>query len=223
MHLLHIDSSARRSSFSRRLGREFRQVWSELSRDHTVTYRDLAVTAPPPIGEAWTEICDNLLRDQIVDLEELHRGARTARQREAWAIVEPLLDELRAADVILIGAPMYNFGVPASLKAWIDQVTFPKINLQHRRFVVVGARGGTYLAGTPREPVEHHTRYLADFFRGHFSVPATTVVVAELANSLVDPALAHLKPTHESSLEAAITAARQSARAHGAALAVAGP
>jgi len=46
-----------------------------------------------------------------------------------WAVRGPLLAELLAADLVLIGTPMYNFGVPAALKAWIDQVTFPKMTL----------------------------------------------------------------------------------------------
>ena len=84
--------------------------------------------------------------------------------------------------------------------------------------MVVGARGGSYLPGAPRHPVEHHTRYLSDFFQGHFSVPAPTVIVTEWANSLVDPSLAGRRSDHEQSLRDALEAARASAREHGRAL-----
>ena len=213
MRLLHLDASARRQSISRRLSSAFRTEWEAASAQHTTTYRDLATDAVPPISEAWTEICDNLLRDQISDLDQLHLGVRTPAQKEAWQVLEPLLDEVIAADVILIGTPMYNFGVPASLKAWIDQITFPRMKLGHRRFVIAAARGGTYLPGTPREPFEHHVRYLTDFVQGHYSVPAPTVIVAELTNATVDPSLATLEPAHQASVEAALAEARRSARA----------
>ncbi|NUT42815.1 MAG: FMN-dependent NADH-azoreductase, partial [Thermoactinospora sp.] len=109
-----------------------------------------------------------------------------------------------AADVVLIGTPMYNFSIPSSLKAWIDQITFPKMSLAGRSFVVTGARGGAYGPGTPREPVDHQERYLRDFFKGHFDVEDVTFVHAELVNALIDPRLAHLRDKHEESLAAAI-------------------
>jgi FMN-dependent NADH-azoreductase len=134
---------------------------------------------------------------------------RTPAEREAWAVLEPLLAELLAADVILISTPMYNFGVPAALKAWIDQVTFPKMDLAPRRFVVAYARGGSYLPGAPREPYDHHVRYLRDFFAGHYAIPASDIHVigAELTNSLVDPGLAERRPQHEASLAEALAEA----------------
>ncbi|MEV5713379.1 NAD(P)H-dependent oxidoreductase [Amycolatopsis mediterranei] len=48
---------------------------------------------------------------------------------------------------MLIGAPMDNFSIPAALKAWIDQVTFPRMSLEGKAFVIAGARGGTYAEG----------------------------------------------------------------------------
>nr|WP_246303487.1 NAD(P)H-dependent oxidoreductase [Nocardioides thalensis] len=211
VHLLHLDSSARRDSVSRRLGQEFASVF-RTDPGASVTYRDLAAQPVPHITEGWTRICDNLLRDQISDLSELHRGARTTEERAAWAVVEPLLAELVAADVVLISAPMYNFGIPSSLKAWIDQVTFPRMNLGHRRFVVAAAQGGSYTPGRPRAPMEHHVRYLSDFIVGHYSVEPPISVVAELNNARVDPALAHLQEAHEASLADAIASARAAAR-----------
>ncbi|WP_436771933.1 FMN-dependent NADH-azoreductase [Yinghuangia sp. YIM S09857] len=208
--LLHLDSSARTASFSRRLGAVFADEWQAAGGGYT--YRDLAADAPPPIREGWTRICDTLLREGITDIHRYAEAVRTEEEREAWAVVEPLLGELVAADVVLIGAPMYNFGVPAALKAWIDQVTFPKMVLAPRRFVVVSARGGAYGPGTPREPYDHQTRYLRDFFAGHYAVDpeeAVHVVHAELVNALVDPALAGRLGQHEESHAAALRSVRE--------------
>ncbi|MEU4420544.1 NAD(P)H-dependent oxidoreductase [Actinoplanes sp. NPDC024001] len=206
--LLHVDSSARRDSFSRRLGRAFTDAWREAAPDGTVIHRDLAARPVPPIGEAWTEICDHLLLHGITEIDRYPEAVRTPGQEAAWATVQPLLDEVVAADVVLIGAPMYNFSVPAALKAWLDQITFPRMSLRGRRFVVVGARGGSYAPGTPRAPFDHHERYLRDFFSGHFAVDDPVFVNAELVNSLVDAQLGHLRGKHDESVADALHAAR---------------
>jgi FMN-dependent NADH-azoreductase len=203
--LLHLDASARTHSFSRRLSAHFAEVWRATHPDGRYRYRDLAADPVPVIDEAWTEICDALLAAGVTDPARYAEVVRTPRQRAAWAVVDPLLAELLAADVVLVATPMYNFSVPAALKAWIDQVTFPRMSLAGTRFVVVCARGGTYLPGTPRAPVEHATTYLRDFLAGHFAVTDVDVVAAELVNSLVDPALAARRAEHEASLAAAET------------------
>ncbi|MCT2582601.1 FMN-dependent NADH-azoreductase [Actinophytocola gossypii] len=199
LNLLHLDSSARANSFSRRLGRTFADAWASAHPNGHYVHRDLAATPVPPIGQGWTEICDELLRRRITDPTRYPDAVRTAAQREAWAVVRPLLDELLAADVVLIGAPMYNFSIPASLKAWIDQVTFPRMSLAPRTFVVAGARGGSYLPGTPRFPFDHHESYLRDFIDGHYGVDDVTFVNAELVNALVDPTLEPRTREHEES------------------------
>ncbi|MGW4893357.1 FMN-dependent NADH-azoreductase [Kitasatospora sp. NPDC004240] len=206
--LLHLDSSARRDSFSRRLGAAFADAWRQAGGG-PVVHRDLAATPPPPIREGWTSICDTLLREGITDPGRYRETVRTAAEHEAWAELEPLLAELLAADVVLIGAPMYNFGVPAALKAWIDQVTFPKMVLTPRRFVVVSARGGAYGPGMPREPFDHQGRYLLDFFRGHYAVEDGRVISAELVNALVDPALAARLDGHHESVDRALREAAE--------------
>ncbi|MGW2395763.1 FMN-dependent NADH-azoreductase [Kitasatospora sp. NPDC001664] len=206
--LLHLDSSARTDSFTRRLGAAFVRAW-RLNGGGEVTHRDLAIDPPPPISEGWTSLCDTLLREGITEAatDRYAQAVRTEAERRAWAVTEPLLAELLAADVVLIGAPMYNFGVPAALKAWIDQVTFPKMVLAPRRFVVLSARGGAYGPGTPREPFDHQGRYLLDFFHGHYGVEDAEVISAELVNSLSDPGLAGRLPQHLDSAAAALARA----------------
>ncbi|GGK72277.1 hypothetical protein Ppa06_30610 [Planomonospora parontospora subsp. parontospora] len=197
--LLHLDAAARRRSISRELSAAFARAWRAAHPDGGYTYRDLAADPVPHIGEAWTELCDHVLAHGITDVRRYREAVRTPRQEEAWATLAPLLDELVAADVVLIGTPMYNYSIPSALKAWIDQVTFPRMSLSGRRFVVTGARGGAYGPGTPREPVDHQERYLRDFFKGHFGVEDVAFVHAELTNALVDPVLAHLRDAQEAS------------------------
>jgi FMN-dependent NADH-azoreductase len=202
--LLHLDASARRASFSRKLSGVYAETWRAAHPRARYVYRDLAARPVPHIGEAWTELCDHILEHEITDISRYREAARTPAQRQAWDIVEPLLDEVVAADVILIGTPMYNYSIPSSLKAWLDQITFPKMSLAGRSFVVTSARGGAYGPGTPREPYDHQERYLRDFFKGHFRVEDVTFVHAELVNARLDPALAHLRGRHEESLAAAL-------------------
>ncbi|GAA3428123.1 NAD(P)H-dependent oxidoreductase [Streptosporangium nondiastaticum] len=208
--LLHLDASARRASFSRALSAAFAEEWRAAGGE--VTYRDLAADPVPPIGQAWTELCDHVLRHAITDIGRYGEAVRTPEQAAAWAVLQPLLEEVVAADVVLIGTPMYNFSIPAALKAWIDQITFPRMSLAGRSFVVASARGGAYGPGTPREPYDHQERYLRDFFAGHFGIDDAVFVSTELTNSLVDPALDHLRGEHTASRDAAEVAIRHLAR-----------
>ncbi|MEV4154257.1 NAD(P)H-dependent oxidoreductase [Nocardia salmonicida] len=211
-HLLHLDASARANSLSRELGREFVQAWRDAEPGGTYTYRDLAAEPTPFIDEGWTELCDAVLAAGVTDLGRLAELAVTPAARAAWRVVEPLLAQVLAADVILIGTPMYNYSVPASLKAWLDQVTFPRMSLGQRRFVVVTARGGAYSPGAPKAAFDYQERFLRDFFAGHFAVTDTVFVNAELANAVQDPNLAHLRDAHEASLAAARAEVRSLAK-----------
>ncbi|MGH1562322.1 FMN-dependent NADH-azoreductase [Mumia sp. DW29H23] len=202
--LLHLDSSARSRSYSRELGARFAARWQEAHPDGGYVHRDLARRPVPPIGEAWTRICDTLLAERITDPADYPRAVRTPEEREAWTVVEPLLDELVAADLVLIGAPMYNFGVPAALKAWIDQVTLPRMSLAGTTFVVASARGGSYVDGAPRAPYDHQERYLRDFVAGHFGVDDVRFLRTELTNARVDPLLAELLDAHHASYDAGV-------------------
>ncbi|MFV2176992.1 FMN-dependent NADH-azoreductase [Actinomadura sp. LOL_016] len=207
--LLHLDASARRRSVSRELGGVFADAWRAANPDGRYVHRDLATDPVPFIGEAWTELCDRLLATGITDIARYPEVVRTPAQAEAWAVVEPLLDELVAADVVLIATPMYNYTVPASLKAWIDQVTFPRMSLAGRRFVIASARGGAYSPGAPKAPYDHQERFLYDFFAGHFAVEDVVSVASELVNSRVDPTLEPLRQAHDESHAEALRMARK--------------
>jgi len=106
--LLVIDSSARtRRSTTRALTRRFADAWKARFGEAAVIHRDLGAHPPQPVNDAWI-------------------AAAFAKDGEeapaALAESETFLTEIFRADVIVIGAPMYNFGMPASLKAYLDQI-----------------------------------------------------------------------------------------------------
>jgi FMN-dependent NADH-azoreductase len=137
--ILRIDASARRTgSVSRDL---VDRIIDRIDRGAEVVNRDLAFGLPL-IDEAW------------VSAAQTPDDARTPAQRERLALSDKLVAELRAADTLVIGLPIYNFGVPAAFKAWVDLVaragvTFrysaegPKGLLEGKRAIVAVASGGT--------------------------------------------------------------------------------
>jgi FMN-dependent NADH-azoreductase len=158
MNLLRIDSSARATSQSRQLTARFVQEWSAANPDGVVTERDLATTPLPHITDHWLATYGD-------------PANLTPEQRQYLAISDELIEELRAADTVVIGAPMYNHMISWELKAWIDQVmrigkTFvygpngPKGLLTDKKAVVITARGGSYPAGTPRGAADFQGPYL---------------------------------------------------------------
>jgi FMN-dependent NADH-azoreductase len=142
--LLHIDSSARRNSFSRTAAAIFAAEWRAVHPAGGYVYRDLGAHPVPPAGEARAEIAMQASAAGIRELARMPEAVRTPAQERSWAVTRPLIEELLAADVLLIASPMYNFSVPSTLKAWIDQVSFPWLPLAGRTAVVVTARGGSY-------------------------------------------------------------------------------
>jgi FMN-dependent NADH-azoreductase len=159
MTLLRIDSSARRNSISRQLTSKFVETWKKQHPGGRVLERDLASTPLPLITDEWTLAAHS-------DPARL-----TPAQRETLSISETLIEELLAADTIVIGAPMYNFTVSAPLKAWIDQIvrvgrTFlygaggPEGVLKGKKVVVLTSRGGAFRPGTPTAQYDHQEPYL---------------------------------------------------------------
>src|SRR3954447_9225938 len=76
-HLLHLDASARRASFSRRLTAAFAETWRAAHPGGGYTYRDLAADPVPPIGETWTELCDHVLAHEITEIGRYREAVRT--------------------------------------------------------------------------------------------------------------------------------------------------
>lgn len=167
--ILRIDASARREgSVSRDLTDQVIDRFSGA----TVTTRDLAAGVPL-IDEVW------------VGANFTPADARSDDQRQALALSDTLIAELNAADTIVIGLPVYNFGVPAALKAWVDLVaragvtfnyteTGPKGALEGKRAILVMASGGVP-AGSP---VDFATTYMKHLL-GFLGITDVEIVAAE--------------------------------------------
>jgi FMN-dependent NADH-azoreductase len=118
LHILQIDASARpgvsgidpRGSHTRRLTRRFIERWQEARPQDSVTYRDVGQQPPSPVSGDW--IAAAFTRPE----------RRDEAARACLAESDMLVQELLRADVIVVGAPMYNFGLPAQLKAWVDNI-----------------------------------------------------------------------------------------------------
>lgn len=109
--LLHLDASVRgERSLSRRLSRAFVDAWLAEYPGTRVIRRDLATQAPPFVEASW-------IAAAFTD-----PAARSGEMRELLAPSDEMIDEIEAADVIVLGTPMFNYGMPARLKAWVDQV-----------------------------------------------------------------------------------------------------
>ena len=110
-HLLHIDSSPRgERSHTRRISHEFVQAWKAEQPDGSVTYRDLGHHPVPFVDEAWVAAAFTPPQEHTPELQEAIR------------LSNDLVDEFLAADLYVFGVPMYNFGMPAVFKAYIDQI-----------------------------------------------------------------------------------------------------
>jgi FMN-dependent NADH-azoreductase len=188
--LLHLDASPLETSISRELAREFVATWKTANPGGIVLYRDLAALTPAPINQAW------------VHAAYTPKNARTADQNALLAHSDELIRELESADEIVIGVPMHNFSVPASLKLWIDQIvrggrTFsygadgPKGLLQGRKATLLVASGGVYAPGNPFAAMNFVDPYMKAVLGFIGITDVHTIAVggaAQLASGAVDRA-----------------------------------
>ncbi|WP_406312234.1 NAD(P)H-dependent oxidoreductase [Streptosporangium sp. NBC_01639] len=205
-HLLHLDASARSDSLSRKLGESFAADWKAANPGGTYTYRDLVAEPVAPVDEARVHLATQSSLNGVRAIEAMDEVAGTSSElATAWAATRPLMEQLLAADTLLIGAPMYNFSVPAALKAWIDRVALPWLPLQGKSAVILSARGGAYGPGTPRESFDFQEPYLRAFFSS-LGLDDVEFVHTELTHARVMPFLAQFRETHEASQAAALDA-----------------
>ncbi len=143
---------------SSKLASEFVQKWQQANPDGRVVIRDLAAESVP-------HLTAERFQAFLTEPQE-----RSAEQALFVAESDELINELRVADVVVLGLPMYNFGIPSTLKAWIDHIarageTFqytengPVGLLADRPVYLFAARGGQY-RGTPRDT---QTAYISNF------------------------------------------------------------
>jgi len=178
MKLLHIDSSIlSANSTSRLLTAEIVAAWKTAHTDTAVEYLDLAADAPSHFGP-----------DALGIKTGVQAQPTEAQQREN-ALSEKLVNQFLAADVIVVGAPLYNFSVPTQLKAWIDRLaqvgrTFKytdkgPVGLAGGKTVIVAStRGGIYSTTEGGQAAEHQESYLKVVF-GFFGITDVRFVRAE--------------------------------------------
>jgi FMN-dependent NADH-azoreductase len=209
--LLHLDSSADGAeSVSRRLTALFASAWRG-----PVRRRDLAEDPVPLIRAPYATLGRRVERHGTTALDEVAELAADDAELREWALTRPLIDQLRCAHTVLLGLPMYNFTVPASVKAWIDRVTFPgaftdpatgERVLRDTNFVVVAARGGGYGPGAPREAFDFQLPYLRAYLTNLGVTPERlSVVKAELTRVRENPALMGMEALAAESLATATT------------------
>ncbi len=179
MKLLHIDSSIlAANSVSRQLTAQIVAQWQASHPGTTVDYLDLATAAPSHLS------VDSLgfrLPPGAAELSNV--------QKSENAISEALVSQFLAADVVVVGAPLYNFSIPSQLKAWIDRVaqagrTFkytdkgPQGLAGGKTVVVASSRGGVYSSSEGGRAMEHQESYLQTVF-GFFGITDVRFVRAE--------------------------------------------
>ena len=185
MTLYRLDASIRiDGSASGELADIVEQEWLAAHPGDTSVRRHLG-TDPIP-ADAWP---------LAVSTMQTPERDRSPQQRQAVALAATLVDEMLAADAIVLAVPLYNFGVSQHIKAWIDLVvTDPRASaggtplLAGKPVVLATVRGGAYGPGTPREGWDHSTAYLAHFL-GTVWDADLTVVAREFTLVGVNPAL----------------------------------
>lgn len=208
--LLHLDSSADlTTSRSRAIAATFADTWRSLSDDHTVVYRDLHRDPLPYLSDA-----------------SLHFPARL---RSPGATPDPvqerlqqdIISELLSADVVLLGVPLYNYSMPATLKTWVDYIHIPGVTapfdepaaqqpLAGRPAVLVSTRGGAYDHGTATEFDDHAIPALSLILKDALGMTLETIVATRTLSERFgapaeEVALQHdeLAAAHEKATQAA--------------------
>jgi FMN-dependent NADH-azoreductase len=177
MQLLHIDSSVLgANSASRALSAAIVAREAAIHPGLQVTHRDLAADAALHLSSA------HLAAWQRGAVEDALLGADIKKGGG-------YLQELTAADIVVIGAPMYNFSIPSQLKAWIDRVVIAGKTFRYgpngaeglllnKRVFIASSRGSVYAEGSPTAALEHHESYLKGVL-GFIGLTDVTVVRAE--------------------------------------------
>ncbi|MDT0266954.1 NAD(P)H-dependent oxidoreductase [Streptomyces sp. DSM 44915] len=200
--LLHLDSSLNGdNSVSREVTRTFRESWEAQHPEGTVIYRDLTVD-PLPHLDAAGHYAPTVPAEQ-----------RTAEQRAALAVREELIAEFESADAVVIGAPLYNWGVPTPLLTYLHQIVLigrtagETSSVSGKPVTVVTSHGGSYAPGTPRAGQDFSTPYLRQLL-GTALQTDVRFILAELTLARVVPAMAELVDQADASRAQAHEAAR---------------
>ena len=209
MTLFRLDASIRvAGSASREIADIVEAEWLAVHPGDTVQRKHIGVDVLP--SDAWPH---------AVSAASVPEADRTPEQRSAVALAASLVDELLAADAILLAVPLYNFGVSQHFKTWVDLVlTDPRAVpggpglLAGKKVVLCVVRGGAYGAGTPREGWDHSTGYLRRII-GDVWAADLTVVEREFTLVGVNPALDPFVDAAASFHQGALDSAREAGKA----------
>jgi FMN-dependent NADH-azoreductase len=184
--VLKIDSSARQEgSFSRALTDQVINKLQASNFDTDIIVRDVGKDSLAHVDTNWVTASNTSETD------------RTSEHRAVLAVSDSLVQEVQAADILVIGVPIYNFSVPASLKAWIDQIcraglTFayspegPKGLLEGKKAYVVIASGGTPMDS----PVDFATGYMRQVLK---FIGITDITIIASDGLMIDADAAHAR------------------------------
>ena len=212
MKLLHIDSSALGGdSVSRQLSKSIVAQWRAAHPGTVVEYLDLAAHAPT-----------HLSGDSLGFRLGYEDKSLTDVQRRENQVSDRLVSQFLAADVIVIGAPMYNFSIPTPLKAWIDRIaqagrTFtytdkgPQGLAGGKKVIIASTRGGTYSGSPALAGFDHQESYLK-IIMGFFGITDVQIVRAE-GMAMGDAAKAHGLSAAELAIKAAVAVPANEAEA----------
>jgi FMN-dependent NADH-azoreductase len=177
MKILHLDSSVTgEKSVSRPLSKKAAEKLQSMHPGAEYVYRDL-------VKDALNHY-EAVLR--LHGAEPAHLSPAEQKELETG---KTILAEFLASDTVVVGAPMYNFGVPSQLKAWVDLIcvagqTFrygangPEGLCGGKKVVILSTRGGLYGPGSPFEPFDHQQKYLSDVFT-FLGIKDITIITAE--------------------------------------------
>ncbi|MYN14727.1 FMN-dependent NADH-azoreductase [Pusillimonas sp. TS35] len=179
MKLLHIDSSINGTkSTSRALTADIVERWLAANPDTSVDYLDLAVDTPKHFSA-------DAMGFRLPPSDATLSDAQTREN----ALSEALVSQFLAADVVVIGAPLYNFSIPSQLKSWIDRIAQAGRTFRYtengpiglcgdKTIIIALSRGGVYSTSEAGQAMEHQESYLKIVF-GFFGVTDVRVVRAE--------------------------------------------
>ena len=177
MKILHLDSSVTGEK--------------SVSRSLTAIAAEQLKSNHPDAEYMYRDLVDDTLRHYTAVLRIFGDNVdqTTPEQKQELAIGKQILDEFLSADIVLVGAPMYNLSIPSQLKAWIDHIVVPGVTFKYgpkgpegqcggKKVIVLSTRGGQYGPGSPFESYDFQEKYLRATF-GFLGIQDVTVITAE--------------------------------------------
>ncbi|QDP96073.1 FMN-dependent NADH-azoreductase [Microlunatus elymi] len=185
--LLQLDSSADlTTSVSRAVTATFVDAWRGLGDDQRVVRRDLHADPLPHLADASLHWPPRL------------RSADARPPQDAERLQQQIIDELLGADAVVIGAPMYNYSLPSTLKAWIDYIHVPGVTapfdvpsqpMAGRPAVIISSRGGIYDDGSANAGWDHTVPPLQIILGDALGMEVSVITVSRTLSAVV-PGLA---------------------------------